>query len=208
MFKKALVFTALLTLGASPLLASGSESEARAKAAKTVPYKIDTAHAHIGFSVSHLVVSRTKGEFTDYEGTIHFDAKKPANSNVDVTIQAKSIDTRNKKRDDHLRQADFFHVKEYPTITFKSTSIKKKKGSTYTVTGDLTIRGVTKRISFPAVYRGQVKDPWGNTRIGFEGALTIDRRDFGVAWNKKNETGTLVVGNEVKITLDFEAVKG
>ena len=202
---KRVLLSALFVFGlsAASFAESGSEHAAMSKAS----FKGDAAHSYIGFEVSHLMVSKTRGEFTDYDIQIKFNEKKPEESTVSVTIKADSVDTKIAKRDGHIRSADFFDTEKHPNITFKSTSIKSKGDKKYEVTGDFTLRGVTKKITFPATYRGQVTDPYGNTRIGFEAKVTIDRRDYGVAWSSKTKTGELVAGYEVDIIIDFEAIK-
>ena len=169
-------------------------------------YSIDASHTNIGFSVKHMVVSNTKGQFKTYDGKILFDAKDASKSSVKVTIKAASIDTSNEKRDAHLRTGDFFETDKFPEITFVSKKVAKK-GDAYEVTGALTIKGVTKDVTFPFTLTGPVNDPWGNTRLGVEGSLTINRQDFGVSWNNTLDNGGLVVGNDVKIDLSVEGVK-
>ena len=174
--------------------------------ADTVPFKIDKAHSRIGFSVRHMVISKVRGHFTKYTATLNYDESNIANSSAEVTIDVNSINTENKKRDNHLRSPDFFAVEEYPNITFKSSEIKKD-GDNYLATGALTIRGVTKQVSFPFEITGKIVDPWGNTRIGIEGSLKINRKDFGVKWSKVMDGGGLVVSDDVNIDLVIEAVQ-
>jgi polyisoprenoid-binding protein YceI len=169
-------------------------------------YKIDTVHSYVGFSVRHMVLANVKGEFTDFSGTIVYDEADITKSSVEVTIKAASINTGNEKRDADLRSENFFEVEKYPLITFKSKRIEKK-GDGYVMVGDLTMHGVTREVSFPFKFLGKIKDPWGNTRIGAEASLVIDRRDFGLKYDKRLDAGGLVVGNEVKIELNVEAVK-
>ncbi len=169
-------------------------------------YQIDPVHTHIGFAVRHLVINNVKGEFTDYSGTIVYDESDITNSSVEVTIKAASINTGNAKRDADLRSPNFFDVEKYPLITFKSKRVEKK-GDGYRLVGDLTMHGVTREVAMPFKILGKIKDPWGNTRIGAEASLTLDRRDYGLKYAKKIDAGGLVVGNEVKIELNVEAVK-
>lgn len=169
-------------------------------------YEIDTVHSSVGFSVRHMVISDVKGEFNTLSGTIMFDKGDIANSSVNVTIDAASIDTDNEKRDGHLKSPDFLAVEEHPEITFASKSIRKTDDG-YVAVGDLTLRGVTKEVSIPFTVAGPITDSYGNQRIGANGELTIDRHDFGVSWSQTLDNGGLVVGNEVKISLDVEAVK-
>lgn len=169
-------------------------------------YKIDPVHSYVGFSVRHMVISDVKGKFTDFEGTIVYDEEDITRSSVEVTIKAASINTGNDRRDEDLRSENFFEVEKYPLITFKSKKIEKR-GDDYVMVGDLTMHGVTKEVAFPFKILGKVADPWGNTRIGAEASLTLDRRDFGIVYDRALEGGGLVVGNEVKIDLNIEAVK-
>ncbi|MDQ7053998.1 MAG: YceI family protein [candidate division KSB1 bacterium] len=169
-------------------------------------YQIDPVHSSIAFSVRHMVINKVKGNFKEFTGTILYDEKDISKSSVSVTIQAASIDTDNSKRDDHLRSADFFDVQKYPTITFKSKRIVKE-GDGYVAIGDLTMHGVTREVRIPFQILGKVVDPWGNTRIGVEASLILNRHDFGISWSKTLDNGGLVVGNEVMIELNIEAIK-
>ncbi len=173
----------------------------------TRTYTIDKAHSEAEFQVRHLV-TRVRGRFTDFEGTIQADEQNPGRSSVKVTIQAASIDTDQPDRDAHLRSADFFKTDEFPTLSFASASVAPAGGDTYTVAGDLTIRGVTKRISVPVTFLGKATDPWGNQRVGFEAEFTINRKEFGLMWNAALETGGFLVGDEVKISVSFQAIAG
>jgi len=167
-------------------------------------YEIDKAHSTIGFAVKHLVVSTVRGQFNDYVGTIDFDKDNLAVSHADVIVQAASINTANEKRDNHLRTGDFFDAERNPTITFKSKSITQV-GSDYAITGDLTIRGVTKEITIPVSIAGPVANPSGGTAIGLTGEATINRQDFGVSWNKALDAGGVVVSDEVTLVIEIEA---
>lgn len=173
-------------------------------ATATRTYAIDKAHSEALFQVRHLV-TKVRGSFSDIDGAIEFDEAQPANSSVTFTVQAASIDTNNGDRDKHLRSEDFFFVEKYPTITFVSASITAAGGSDYTVTGDLTIRGVTKRIALPVSFLGKAKDPWGNEKLGFETEITINRKDFGLTWNAALEAGGFLVGDDVKISVSIQA---
>jgi polyisoprenoid-binding protein YceI len=170
-------------------------------------WNIDPSHSAIGFSVRHMVVSKTRGRFTSFRGQIAFDPDRPQDSSVQVTIDPASIDTADAQRDGHLKSADFFDVEKYPNATFKSTKVEDLGGDKYRITGDLTVHGVTKPVSFDAVFEGAGKDPWGGERAGFNAALSIDRREFGLQWNKALETGGVLVGEKVELTLEVEAVK-
>jgi polyisoprenoid-binding protein YceI len=166
--------------------------------------EIDRSHSEVAFQVRHLL-SKVRGRFGDFTGTIEYDAEHPENSRVDVTIQARSIDTGEADRDKHLRSADFFDADTYPALTFVSTSVRPRGGNIYDVDGDLTIHGVTKRVTLPASFLGTAQDPWGNTKFVFEAELSLNRKDFGLNWNAALETGGFLVGDEVKVTLSIQA---
>jgi polyisoprenoid-binding protein YceI len=167
-------------------------------------FAIDKAHSEATFQVRHLV-TKVRGSFADLGGTIQANEANPELSSVTFTINAASIDTGTPDRDAHLRSADFFDVEKYPTISFASTGIKAVGGANYTVTGDLTMRGVTKRIEVPVTFLGTAKDPWGNEKIGFETELTLNRKDYGLTWNAALETGGFLVGDEVKVAVSIQA---
>lgn len=165
-------------------------------------YTIDDSHTRIGFVARHAMVTKVRGSFNEFEGKGYFDAENPSNSHVELTIQAASIDTRNADRDGHLRSNDFFDMENYPTISFKSTNVEQKSDNVYTLTGDLTIKDVTKPVSVDFEFTGAAVDPFGNNRIGFEGSTTINRKDWGVNWNAALEAGGVLVSE--KVTLEFE----
>jgi len=169
-------------------------------------WKIDPSHTIVEFSAKHLMISTVKGRITDIEGTIVADEDELTNSSVDVTLKAASIDTRTEQRDHHLRSPDFLHAEQFPVITFRSTKIEGDRED-FSLTGNLTIREVTKPITLKVTFEGQTKDPWGGERIGFSASGKIDRRDFGLTWNQLLETGGAVVGNEIKIAVEVEAIK-
>ena len=175
-----------------------------ATATTTKTLQIDRAHSEVGFQVRHLL-SRVRGRFTDFSGTIEFEESSPEASSVTFTVRTASIDTNQPDRDAHLRSEDFFAAEKYPTLTFTSTSIVARGARQYDVTGDLTIRGVTRSIVLPVSYLGSAKDPWGNEKLAFETEVTIDRKDFGLTWNAALETGGLLVGDEVRITISLQA---
>ena len=175
-----------------------------ATATATRTFVIDKTHSEATFQVRHLV-TKVRGSFSDLEGAIEFDQEQPERSSVTFTVQAASIDTHNADRDAHLRSEDFFFVEKFPAITFVSTAIAAAGGSAYTVTGDLTIRGVTRRLDLPVSFLGKAKDPWGNEKLGFETEVTINRKDFGLVWNAALETGGFLVGDEVKIAVSVQA---
>ena len=168
-------------------------------------YAIDKAHSEVTFQVRHLL-TKVRGRFSDFTGTVRVDEEEPENSSVSLKIDAASIDTNNADREQHLRSDDFFAVQAYPTITFDSSRIAKTSAETYDVTGTLTIRGVAREVTLPVTYLGTAKDPWGNARAGFETELTINRKDFGLLWNAALETGGFLVGDEVHISVSIQAI--
>jgi len=168
-------------------------------------YEIDAVHSSIGFSVRHLLISNITGNFNDFSGKLLFDEKDMTNSSVDLTIKAASINTNNVDRDNHLRAADFFNIEKFPEITFKSGKIEKAEDN-YVLIGTLTMHGVSKEISIPFEFIGKAKGPMGKQRLGFEGNTKLNRKDFGITWNKTLDEGGLAVGNEIKIQLNIEAV--
>ena len=174
--------------------------------AETARWDIDPDHSTIEFRVTHMVVSKTSGRFTDYHGVVEMDADARTLKMIDATIKAESINTNHEKRDAHLRNADFLDVTQFPTITYNMKTYLKE-GDTYKVVGNLTLRGVTKEVTLIGTFNGVTKDPWGNTRAGFTADGTLNRKDFGMVWNKTLDSGGLVVGNEVQIRLDIECSK-
>ncbi|MFC0006779.1 YceI family protein [Micromonospora siamensis] len=168
----------------------------------TGTYTIDPSHTRIGFVARHAMVTKVRGAFNEFEGTAVFDGADPAATAVRVAITAASIDTRNAQRDEHLRSNDFLAMETFPEITFVSTAFRQTSESTFDLTGDLTIKGVTNSVTIPFDYEGASTDPFGNLRVGFEGAVTINRKDYGVTWNAALETGGVLVSD--KITLEFE----
>ena len=171
-------------------------------ATTTGSYTIDQTHSRIGFVARHAMVTKVRGSFNQFEGSGYFDAEHPANSRLNVTIVAASIDTRNADRDGHLRSNDFFDMDAYPTITFVSTDVVPVDATNYRVTGDLTIKGVTKSVTLDLEATGTALDPWGNARFGLEGSTVINRKDWGVSFNVALDAGGVLVGE--KITLEFE----
>jgi polyisoprenoid-binding protein YceI len=173
-----------------------------------VIYSIDPTHSTAGFKVRHLMVANVKGEFSGVTGAVVYDAETPTNSRVEATIDVNTIHTRDEQRDGHLKSADFFDVAKYPTMTFVSTNVAKAGAGELTVTGDLTIHGVTKQVVFdvegPAP---EAKDPWGNTKSGVSATTKINRTDFGLVWNSALETGGVLVGEEVSLTLEVELLR-
>jgi polyisoprenoid-binding protein YceI len=179
-----------------------SATTATTAAART--FQIDKSHSEVVFQVRHLI-TKVRGRFSDFGGTIEFDYSNPANSRVDFQIQAASIDTNEPTRDTHLRSEDFFAAETFPTLTFKSTAIAPRGKELYDVEGDLTVRGVTKHIVLPVTHLGTAKDPWGNEKIAFEGEITINRKDYGLNWNATLETGGFLVGDDVKVSFSVQA---
>ena len=173
----------------------------------TGTYTLDPAHTRIGFVARHAMVTKVRGSFDEFAGTAVLDGANPANSRVEVTIEAASIDTRNAQRDEHLRGNDFLAMQEYPKITFASTGVRQAGETTFEATGDLTIKGVTNEITIPFEFEGAAKDPFGNQRVGFEGAVTINRKDYGVTWNAALEGGGVLVSDKVTLEFEISAIK-
>ena len=172
----------------------------------TGTYALDASHAHVGFRVRHLMVAKVRGSFSDVAATLTI-AEEPAESAVEVTVQLASIDTRDERRDAHLRSPDFFDVERYPTMTFRSTAVRHLGGERWEVDGDLSLHGVTAPITLVATFEGGVADPWGNERIGFTATGEVDRETFGLTWNPALETGGVVVGRQVQLEIEAEFVK-
>jgi polyisoprenoid-binding protein YceI len=166
-------------------------------------YTVDPAHSEVSFQIRHMV-SQVRGRFNDYSGTVNMDPKNMANSSVEFHIKAASIDTNNADRDKHLRTADFFDVEKYPEITFKSDSVKPAGKDKYNVTGTLTMHGVSKKVTLPVTFLGEGKDPWGGTRAGFETETTLDRKAYGIVWNKAIDNGGVLLGDDVKVDINLE----
>jgi polyisoprenoid-binding protein YceI len=170
-------------------------------------WNIDLAHSGINFSIRHMVVSKVRGRFAKFTGSVEIDDADLTRSTVEATIDVSSIDTGVAQRDEHLRSPDFFDVGKYPELRFKSTRIEKTGDDRYRVTGELTIRDVTREVALEVEYGGRAKDPWGNERAGFTAKTTIDRKDFGLQWNQVLEAGGVLVGERVDIELEVEAVR-
>ncbi len=173
----------------------------------TGDYTIDPAHSRIGFQARHAMVTKVRGQFNDFEGAFYFDPAEPEASSATVTIQAKSIDTGNEQRDAHLRSNDFFAMDEYPEIKFVSTSAEKVGDHSFKLNGELTIKGVTRPVSIDFEFNGLELDPWGNTRIGFEGSTEVNRKDWGINWNAALDSGGVLVSDRVKLEFDVAATK-
>lgn len=190
MNRKFFAAAVLSSLGALPL------------AAET--YSIDPGHSEVSFTVRHMV-TKVRGRFNDFAGKINMDPKNLAASSVDFHVKATSVDTAVPDRDKHLRTADFFDVEKYPEISFKSDSIKATGKDKYAVTGTLTLHGVSKKVTLPVSFLGQAKDPWGGTRAGFETSTTLNRKDYGIVWNKAVDNGGVLLGDDVQVDINIEA---
>lgn len=166
-------------------------------------WKVDASHTNVGFSVRHMMVSKVRGRFTGVEGTLNGDPADLTGATIDFTIDASSIHSNNEDRDNHLRSADFFDVEKYPNITFKSTNIVKN-GDNYNITGDMTIKDVTKQVTFEAEYLGSGKNPWGVDVAAFEANTQISREEFGLTWNQALEAGGVLVGDKIDIEMELQ----
>ena len=173
----------------------------------TGDYQLDTAHTRLGFVARHAMVTKVRGSFPDFTGTLTIDGDEPTKSSGTLTIVAASINTGNDQRDGHLRSNDFFDMENHPEITYRSTAIEHVSGEAYKVTGDLTIKDVTKSVTLDVEYTGTAVDPFGIARIGFEGAVVVNRKDWGVNWNAPLEAGGVLVSEKVTIDFDISAVK-
>ncbi|WP_141619931.1 YceI family protein [Myxococcus sp. AB036A] len=173
----------------------------------TTTWNIDTTHSAIHFSVRHMVIAKVRGSFRKYSGAISLDEQDITKSSVAVTIETGSIDSGVDQRDNHLRSPDFFDVEKFPTITFKSTKVEKASGNGLKVTGNLTIRDITREVVLDAEQLGGAKDPWGNVKTAFEAKTSVDRRDFGLTWNQALEAGGVLVGEKIEIAIEVQAVK-
>ena len=174
---------------------------------ETNTWTLDTTHSGISFSIRHMVVAKVRGRFGSWTGSVKLDEQDLTRSELDVQIDASSIDTGNAQRDTHLRSADFLDVEQFPTLRFQSTRLENAGGERFAVIGNLTIHGVTREVTLDVERGGQGKDPWGNQRIGFAATTSILRSDFGLTWNQALETGGLLVADRVDIELDVQAVQ-
>ncbi|MFD9035957.1 YceI family protein [Streptomyces sp. NPDC059567] len=190
------VDTAVATLPVDPALA-----------ALTGDYTIDPAHSSIGFTVRHAMVTNVRGTFAEHEGTLTLDGSNPGASTASIEVKIASIDTGIGDRDGHLRSGDFFDAEQFPLMTFRSTEAAQLGGDKYRVTGDLTIKDVTKPLSIDLEFNGTATDPYGNERVGFEGSAEILRSDWGLTWNAALETGGVMVSDKVKLNFDISAIK-
>lgn len=182
-------------------------SETTTTGTLTGTYTIDPSHSRIGFVARHAMVTKVRGSFNEFEGSGFFDAENPVNSNLQLTIKADSIDTRNADRDAHLRSNDFFDMETYPEIRFASTSVEKVDDEHYRVTGDLTVKAETKPVTIEFELSGPVQDPWGNQRIGLEGSVQVNRKDWGLNWNVALEAGGILISEKVTLEFEVAAVK-
>ena len=186
--------------------AKSAVAEATPGSVLTGDYTVDGSHSRLGFSARHAMVTTVRGQFADFDAAARVDAENPAASTVALTIRAASITTGAADRDGHLTSGDFFDVENHPEITFASTGVKRD-GVEWNITGDLTIKGVTKSVTIPFEETGTAVDPFGNTRVGFEGATTINRKDWGLTWNAALETGGVLVSEKIKLEFDISAIK-
>jgi polyisoprenoid-binding protein YceI len=173
----------------------------------TGDYELDPAHTRLGFVARHAMVTKVRGSFTAFTGKVHLDSADPTQSRAEVSIDVASINTNQEQRDGHLRTNDFFDADTYPQITFSSTGVEKVDDETYRVTGDLTIKDTTRPVTVEFEYGGTAKDPFGNTRVGFEGHTEINRKDYGLTYNAALETGGILVGEKIKLEFDVSLVK-
>jgi polyisoprenoid-binding protein YceI len=169
-------------------------------------WAIDPTHSSVDFSIRHMMIAKVKGSFNQFDATIEADPEDLTTADITFSVDTASVDTRNDDRDAHLRSADFFDVENHPKMTFKATKIVKTGDGEYDVTGDLTIRGVTRSETFKVTFEGAGKDPWGNHKAGFSAEGTIKRSDYGLTWNAALETGGVLVGDDVKVHIEVEAV--
>lgn len=170
-------------------------------------WQIDSSHSSVNFSARHMMLATVRGQFEKFSGTLDFDEANPAATSVDVTIDAGSVNTRDEKRDGHLKSPDFFDMEKFPTLSFKSNSVHVVDNNHAKLTGDLTIKGISKPVVMDVEYHGQAKAPWGTTSAGFSASTKINREDWGLTWNAPLETGGVLVGKDIKIELELEAVK-
>jgi polyisoprenoid-binding protein YceI len=170
-------------------------------------WAVDAAHSSVDFSVKHMMISKVKGTFHDFDAITEADPTDLTTADIEFTVKMESVDTRNTDRDNHLRSGDFFDVENHPTLTYKSTNIVKKDEDEYTVTGDLTLHGVTRPETFTVTFEGQGKDPWGNEKVGFGAEGKINRSDYGLTYNAALETGGVLVGDQIKISIQVQASK-
>ena len=170
-------------------------------------WTIDPAHSSIAFIARHAMITKVRGTFEDFDGRLYLDSEHPGRSTADMIIKAASLHTRQERRDQHLRSADFFHAEAHPELSFHSTSVQQLSADTYHLLGDLSIKGVTRPVTLDLIFTGTATDPFGNERAGFEGSTTVDRTDWGLTWNSVLETGGVLVGEKVKLEFDVSAIR-
>ena len=180
---------------------------APAQGAQKTTWVVDAAHSNVGFSIKHLMIATVRGSFTAVHGTVTVDESDPTTAEIDITIPTASVTTRDEKRDAHLRSPDFFDAERFPNMTFRSKRLERQSGDSFRVIGDLTIRDVTREVALEVELQGRAKDPWGNEKAGFEATTTIKRSDYGLTWNAALETGGVLVGDDVKISIEGELQK-
>jgi polyisoprenoid-binding protein YceI len=180
---------------------------ADATAPSTTIWEIDPSHSTAEFSIRHMMITTVKGRFSGITGAVEGDPEDLTTAKVHLDIDVSTVDTRQPDRDKHLRSADFFDVEKYPTMSFESTRITRTGPNTYDVVGNLTLHGVTKEVVCQVTYEGQGKDPWGGTRAGYTATTTLNRKDYGLMWNVALETGGVLVGDQVKVSVELETVK-
>jgi len=174
--------------------------------ASIATYTVDPTHSDVGFTVRHLI-SKVRGEFTDFSAEIVKNDADPAASRVDFRVRVDSIDTGNEKRDNHLRSPDFFDAASHPEIVFQSKRVERVTDTEYRVTGELTVRGITKVVTLPVAFGGELTDPWGNVKAGFSTSIVLDRQEFGVTWNQTLDQGGVMLGDEVRVDIDLQVKK-
>ena len=177
------------------------------QAGRKTTWKIDPAHSHVGFAIKHLMIATVRGSFRQVEGTVTVDETDPTTANIEVIIPTASVSTGDEKRDGHLRSPDFFDVERFPNMTFRSRRVEATGGDEFRVVGDLTIRDVTKEVVLNVELLGRAKDPWGQEKAGFEATTKFKRSDYGLTWNAALETGGVLVGDEVKVSIEAELTK-
>jgi polyisoprenoid-binding protein YceI len=178
-----------------------------AQAGPKTTWTIDPAHSHLGFGIKHLMIATVRGRFTQVQGTVTVDERDPTSASVDIAIPTASVTTGDEQRDGHLRSADFFDAERFPTMTFRSKRVEAESNQAFRVVGDLTIRDVTREVALDVEMLGHAKDPWGKERAAFEATTKIKRGDYGLTWNAAFETGGVLVGDEVKISIEAQLLK-
>jgi polyisoprenoid-binding protein YceI len=182
-------------------------SAGRTQSAQKTTWVIDPAHSNVGFSIKHLMIATVRGSFNQVQGTVKVDEHDPTSAEIDIAIATASVTTRDEKRDAHLRSPDFFDAERFPNMTFRSKRVERQSDERFRVIGDLTIRDVTREVALDVELLGRAKDPWGNEKAGFEATTKIKRGDYGLTWNAALETGGVLVGDEVKISIEAELQK-